>query len=63
MTDTMTSADEKAQIREEVATWRYRLSSSPEDAAAFLNRPPAQVAGQAMVSRRDDGRVDTWFFL
>ncbi|MCV2489175.1 hypothetical protein OF117_07345 [Geodermatophilus sp. YIM 151500] len=63
MTDTMTSAADKAQARQEVAIWRYRLSTSPEDAAAFLNQPPAQTAGQAMVCRRDDGRVDTWYFL
>jgi hypothetical protein len=63
MSEETISAEEKEQLRASVAIWRYRLSSSPQDAVDFVNRPPAQGAGQAVFSRRDDGRVDTFYFL
>jgi hypothetical protein len=63
MTDTDTSADQKGQIRAEVATWRYTLQPTAQAAIEFVNRPPAQVAGQAAFSVRDNGQVDVFFFL
>ncbi len=65
----MTVTDqEAAQFKEslatlEVKTWRVTVRPTPASAAAFLNLPPAQVAGEAMVSNRSDGQVDVYFFL
>jgi hypothetical protein len=43
--------------------WRYVLESDPQSAADFLNLPPAQAAGEGMVSNREDGSVDVYYFL
>jgi hypothetical protein len=66
MSEEMISAEEaveKEQMRAAVATWHYRLSANVQDAVQFVNRPPAQVAGQAVFSVRDSGQVDTFYFL
>jgi hypothetical protein len=44
-------------------TWRYFLRSSPEDAANFANVDPAQGAGEASFSVRDDGQTDTFLYF
>ena len=43
--------------------WRYFLRANPQDAVNFANQPPAQLAGEAQFSVRDDGRTDTFLFF
>ena len=45
------------------AIWRYSLQSSPQAAADFANLEPAQHAGEAVFSVRDDGQTDTFLFF
>ena len=42
---------------------RYVLEPDAQSAADFLNLPPAQGAGEGMVSNREDGNVDVYYFL
>jgi hypothetical protein len=44
-------------------TWRYFLRPSPEDAAELANLDPAQGAGEASFSVRDDGQTDTFLYF
>ena len=43
--------------------WRTVVEPDAQSAADFLNIPPAQVAGEGMVSNRADGNVDVYYFL
>ncbi|MEV7011248.1 hypothetical protein [Streptosporangium sp. NPDC051022] len=43
--------------------WRYVLQPNPAAAVAFVNRAPAQVAGEAVFTNRADGQVDVYYFL
>lgn len=43
--------------------WRHVVEPDAQSAADFLNLPPAQVAGEGMVSNRADGNVDVYYFL
>ena len=53
-----------AQVAPQVVqTWHTVIEPTPEAAVNFLNRPPAQVAGQAFASNRADGQVDVYYFL
>ena len=42
--------------------WRYFLRPNPQNAADFANSPPAQLAGEASFSVRDNGQTDTFLF-
>jgi hypothetical protein len=46
-----------------VKRWRYGLLASPIDARDRANAAPAQVAGEAVFSVRDNGQVDTFLFF
>jgi hypothetical protein len=41
-------------------TWHNWNRPNPAAAAAWFNEPPAQAAGEAMVSNRSDGSVDVY---
>lgn len=58
-----TSPESKAdEISAQAKTWRFDgLRANPQAAVAFANAPPAQVAGEAVFSVREDGR--TYLFL
>ena len=43
--------------------WRHVVEPNAQSAADFLNLPPAQAAGEGMVSNRSDGTVDVYYFL
>jgi len=43
--------------------WNHVVEPDAQSAADFLNLPPAQVAGEGMVSNRADGNVDVYYFL
>jgi hypothetical protein len=43
--------------------WRHVIEPDAQSAADFLNLPPAQIAGEGMVSNRADGSVDVYYFL
>ncbi|MEU1736894.1 hypothetical protein [Streptosporangium sp. NPDC020145] len=43
--------------------WRHTIQANPAAAVAFVNRAPAQQAGEAVFSNRSDGRVDVYYFL
>ncbi|BAY74082.1 hypothetical protein NIES25_04920 [Nostoc linckia NIES-25] len=43
--------------------WNYRNFASPEEATAFLNRPPVQRAGEISATARNDGTVGVFYFL
>jgi hypothetical protein len=56
------SEDKAGQVSAEAKTWRFDgLRASPQAAVDFANLPPAQVAGEAVFSVREDGR--TYLFL
>jgi hypothetical protein len=57
------AAAEKEAISAQAPFWRYALCASPQAAVDLVNRPPAQVAGQAVSSVRDNGQTDTFYFL
>jgi hypothetical protein len=46
-----------------VKVWRHTTRATAEEAAAFLNESPAQVAGEACLANRADGTVDVYFFM
>ena len=52
----------KSQAAVQTKTWKYVLRSSPEDAANYANVEPAQGAGEAVFSVRDDGQTDTFLY-
>jgi hypothetical protein len=63
-----TSAPADAQSKRGAAvaskTWQYfGQFPSPQDAANFANLDPAQGAGEAVFSVREDGTTDTFLFL
>ena len=43
--------------------WNHVVEPNAQAAADFLNLPPAQVAGQAFATDRDDGSLDVFYFL
>jgi hypothetical protein len=43
--------------------WLTAVVPNAAAAVALLNRPPAQVAGEAFASNRADGQVDLYYFL
>ncbi|MEU0517583.1 hypothetical protein [Streptosporangium sp. NPDC006007] len=43
--------------------WRHIVQPNQAAATAFVNRAPAQGAGEAVFSNRSDGRIDVYFFL
>jgi hypothetical protein len=69
----MATHDAAASHKSEVAStplanlstkiWRHVVEPDAQSAADFLNLPPAQVAGEGMVSNRADGSVDVYYFL
>ncbi|MEU5367290.1 hypothetical protein ABZ354_28115 [Streptomyces sp. NPDC005925] len=64
---TLTEADSQslkaALAAVQAATWHVLTFPTPLDAVNFVNRPPAQGAGQVAFSYRPDGQVDLMFFL
>ncbi len=52
-----------AATAREPKIWRYLLLDSPQSAVGFVNATPAQGAGEACFSVRDDGQVDTFYFM
>ena len=45
-------------------SWFYSGAFDPgQPAADYLNADPAQAAGEAMVSNREDGLVDVYIFF
>jgi hypothetical protein len=52
-----------AQANLTTKIWRHLIEPDAQSAADFLNLPPAQVAGEGMVSNRSDGNVDVYYFL
>ncbi|MEV0384958.1 hypothetical protein [Nonomuraea sp. NPDC050643] len=50
-------------LDESTKIWHATVSPSPEGAAEFVNRPPAQGAGEAAFSNRSDGSVDVYYYL
>jgi len=44
-------------------TWHTVVEPNAQAAVTFLNLPPAQVAGQAFATDRDDGSLDVFYFL
>ncbi len=64
-----TTAAEAANAKKEIrvaapgAIWRYFLLPSPQEAADFANLEPAQHAGEAVFSVRDDLQTDTFLFF
>ena len=68
MTPDQAVAAKQARARElttttPVKTWQYSIQPTAADAAAFLNIPPAQAAGEAFASNRADGQVDLYYFI
>lgn len=72
MTD-MTQSDEQlvdpspeskaTEVSAEALIWRYEgLFANRQAAVNFTNAPPAQVAGQAVFSVRENGRTDLFLF-
>jgi hypothetical protein len=69
----MATHEEATSHKEQVASmavaalpakvWNHLVEPNPQAAANFLNLPPAQVAGEGMVSNRADGNVDVYYFL
>ena len=53
----------EAGLNTTVKTWHVLIEPNPSAAVNFLNLPPAQEAGEAFVSNRSDGQVDTYYFL
>lgn len=51
------AAREKSAIRVQAKNWYHTIASSPEAAVEFVNLEPAQGAGEAQFSVRDDGQV------
>lgn len=52
-----------AEVSAEALVWRYEgLFPNPQAAVQFTNLPPAQVAGQAVFSVRENGRTDLFLF-
>jgi hypothetical protein len=52
-----------AEVSAEALMWRYEgLFDNPQAAVNFTNAPPAQVAGQAVFSVRENGRTDLFLF-
>jgi hypothetical protein len=45
------------------AIWRVINLPNSTSAVNFINAPPPQKAGEAAYSNREDGTVDTYFFL
>lgn len=43
--------------------WRHTIQANPAAAVAFVNRSPAQQAGEVSFANRSDGRVDVYYFL
>ena len=69
----MTQADEQladpspeskaSEVSAEAPFWRYEgLFANPQAAVNWTNTPPAQVAGQAEFSVRENGRTDLFLF-
>jgi hypothetical protein len=64
---TQASPESKAaEVSAEAPIWRYENNGQPfpdpQAAVDFTNLPPAQVAGQAVFSVREDGRTDLFLF-
>ena len=47
----------------EAKIWRVTNQPDPQAAADWLNRTPAQQAGEAFASNRSDGTVDVYGFF
>jgi len=64
-TSTATDAQGKKNAAVPLKTWQYfGAFSSPQEAADFANLEPAQGAGEAEFSVREDGMTtDTFLFL
>lgn len=43
--------------------WNYGLFPNPQAATDFVNLTPAQGAGEACFSVRDNGEVDTFYYM
>ena len=46
-----------------VKIWRVINQPNPAAAVAYINKAPAQGAGEAAYSNRSDGSVDVYYFL
>jgi hypothetical protein len=66
MTETVSPSSPEskaAEVSAEAPTWRYDgLFGNPQAAVDFVNTPPAQVAGQAVFSVRENGSTDCFSF-
>jgi hypothetical protein len=45
------------------ATWHHLNEPNADAAIAFINAPPAQVAGEAVFADNPNGTVDLYYFL
>ncbi|GAA1077990.1 hypothetical protein [Kitasatospora arboriphila] len=56
-----TAAETKRAMASEAAatkTWRHVIQPDADAAANYLNLPPAQGPGEAIMATRTDGQVD-----
>lgn len=58
------AAGAKASAGVAAKSWHYSgLFANPAAAVNFVNAPPAQQAGEAVFSVRENGRTDVFIFL
>ena len=63
-TGTQANAESKKSVAAvQPKIWRYFLLPDPQSAADFANLDPAQQAGEASFSVREDGQTDTFLFF
>lgn len=58
-----TPESKKGVAAVQAKTWQYFLLADPQEAASFANLEPAQQAGEASFSVREDGQTDTFLFF
>ena len=66
----ITSREQAAQVKADMKLadavpkrWRAHTAFTSGLAVDFANTPPAQGAGEAVFSVRDDGKVDVFLFV
>jgi len=66
MSENPVTLDEAIAIKAQAAlpkVWNYHLFADPQAAVVYVNTPPAQGAGEAIFSVRENGLTDTFFFF
>ncbi|MEV4096473.1 hypothetical protein [Streptosporangium saharense] len=58
-----TESVSKASLAAAPKIWRHTTQANAAAAVAFVNRAPAQQAGEAVFANRPDGQVDVYYFL